>query len=141
VGLITCGVDVHTQNIPSPYPFATLFKAASDEFISQLLSILPLQGMLMNYLSAFEKRIHMCSFPDLPFKITKAEVERFLSDVERNSIVCPDMLAFLFAAIALGVQPSRWEQSGGGCRAEVVDEESQRSNVYSKSDRTAVRCF
>jgi hypothetical protein len=118
-----------------------LFKAAPDECVSQLLSILPLQATLMNHLSAFEKRIHICSFPDLPFKITKAEVERFLSDVERNSIVCPDMLAFLFAAIALGVQPSRLEQSGGACRVEIVDEASQRGNVYSKSDRTAVRCF
>ena len=127
------GPDIFTPKSSSPYPFATLFPATPEECIPQLLDILPSRKELMEYLAAFEKRARVCAFPHLPVELTKSEIERFLADAVRNARMCPDMLALIFAAIALGAQHSVWDKAGGKWRAEVIDAEAQRGNVYSES--------
>lgn len=124
------GPDVFTPKSPSSYPFATLFPATPEECIPQLLDILPCRKELLQYLAAFEKRVYICAFPYLPMELTNSEIERFLSDPERNARVCPDMLALLFAAIALGAQHSVWDKSGEQWKPDMVDAEAQRGNVY-----------
>lgn len=124
------GPDIFTPKSPSSYPFATLFPATPEECIPQLLDILPCRKELLDYLAAFEKRVYVCDFPHLPAELTKSEIERFLSDAERNARMCPDMLALIFAAIALGAQHSVWDKSGAQWKAEAVDAEAQRGNVY-----------
>lgn len=124
------GPDLFTPKSPSSYPFATLFPATPEECIPQLLDILPSRKELLDYLAAFEKRVFVCDFPHLPIELTKSEIERFLSDAERNARMCPDMLALIFAAIALGAQHSVWDKSGEQWKAEAVDAEAQRGNVY-----------
>jgi hypothetical protein len=124
------GLDMFTPKSPSTYPFATLFPATPEQCIPQLLDILPSQKELLKYLTAFEKRVYVCAFPCLPVELTKNEIERFLSDPERNARMCPDMLALIFAAIALGAQHSVWDKAGEQWRAEFVDAEAQRGNVY-----------
>ena len=84
----------------------------------------------MEYLAAFEKCVQICAFPYLPIELTENEIERFLSDSERNARLCPDMLALIFAAIALGAQHSVWDKSGEQWKAQSVDTEAQRGNVY-----------
>jgi hypothetical protein len=121
---------MYAPKSPSSYPFATLFAATPEECIPQLLDILPARKGLMEYLAAFEKRVYVCAFPHLPIELTKNEIERFLSDPERNARMCPDMLALIFAAIALGSQHSVWDKAGGQWKAEFVDAEAQRGNVY-----------
>lgn len=86
----------------------------------------------MEYLAAFEKRVYVCAFPHLPVELSKSEIERFLTDPARNARMCPDMLAVIFAAIALGAQHSVWDKAGGQWSAELIDAESQRGNVYGK---------
>ncbi|KAJ4399986.1 hypothetical protein N0V91_009059 [Didymella pomorum] len=129
------GPDIFISNSPSTYPFATLFPATPEECIPQLLDILPPRKELQDYLAAFEKRVYVCAFPHLPVELTKNEIDRFLDDPERNARMCPEMLALIFAAIALGAQHSVWDQCAGSWKAEVVDAEAQRGNVYGTYDR------
>jgi len=62
-------------------------------------------------------------------------VERYLDDARRNAHMCPDMLALLFAAIALGGQHSVWDRSGGRWEADAMQLEVAKGNVYSKSSK------
>jgi hypothetical protein len=133
------GADMHTPWNPSPYPFATLFKGTLDECIPELLSVLPQKEELHEYLDAFQKRVHVCSFPHIPIEITKSEVERFLSDGRKNAQMCPDMLALLFAALALGSQHCVWDKCGGQWVASVMKAESQKGDVYMAAAMQALR--
>jgi hypothetical protein len=118
--LMPRGADMYTPKNPPPYPFPTFFKC------------LPQREELFDCLGAFEKRVIVCSFPHVPFEITKSEVERFLDDPRRNAQMCPDMLALLFAAIALGGQHSVWDRSGGQWEADAMQTETAKGNVYSR---------
>jgi hypothetical protein len=133
------GADMYTPRNPPPYPFATLFKGTPDECIPELLSVLPQRDELFSYLDSFQKRVHVCSFPLIPTEITKSEVERFLSDARRNAQMCPDMLALLFAALALGSQHCVWDKCGGKWVASVMKEESQKGDVYIAAAMQALR--
>ncbi|KAF2791298.1 hypothetical protein K505DRAFT_363937 [Melanomma pulvis-pyrius CBS 109.77] len=137
--LMPRGADMYTSQNPHPYPFATLFKATPDECIPELLSVLPARNELFGYLDAFQKRVHICSFPHIPTEITRSEVERFLSDARKNAQMCPDMLALLFSALALGSQNSVWDKSGGEWVASAMEEEQQKGNVYIAAAMQALR--
>jgi hypothetical protein len=126
------GQDMYTPKSPPPYPFPTFFPATPEECIPELLKCLPQREELFECLNAFEKRVHVCSFPHVPFEITKSEVERFLDDARRNAQMCPDMLALLFAAIALGGQHSVWDRSGGKWGADAMHFEVAKGNIYSE---------
>lgn len=127
---------MYTLKSPPPHPFPTLFKPTPEEGIPELLSCLPTAEELLEYLNFFEKRVHLCAFPHVPMEITRDEVERFLSDPRKNSQMCPDMLALLFAALALGSQYSAWDRCGGQWKADTMKAELQRGNVYSKFSST-----
>lgn len=116
---------------PPPHPFATLFKATPEECIPQLLTCLPSSSELFEYLETFEKRVLICAFPFIPLEITRSEVQRFLCDTEKNAQLCPDMLALLFAALALSSQHPARDQSGGHLSVDTIEKESQKGNVYS----------
>jgi hypothetical protein len=120
-----------TRNTPT-YFAPTLFRAAPDECIDELLSCLPRKEELLEHLAAFESRVNVCSFPHVPMEITKSEVERFLVDSKKNAQACPDMLALLFAALATAIQHSIWDNCGGGWIANVMEAEAQKINVYSE---------
>jgi hypothetical protein len=131
--LVPRGPDMYSPKNAPPYPFPTFFKATPEECIPQLLQCLPPIEDLLDCLSAFEKRVNACSFPYVPFEISKVEVERFLSDARKHAQMCPDMLALLFAAMALGGQHSVWDRSGGQWNGDDMLTESQKGDVYSKS--------
>lgn len=120
--------DSHTPS----YPFATLFKATPQECIPQLLSCLPQDGGIHQYLDSFEKRVNIFSFPHMPLEITRSEIERFLSERQQNSEMHPDMLALLFAAIALGGQYSIWDKSGEQWVSGAMDAEMRSCDVFSR---------
>lgn len=123
---------MYTTRGPPLHPFATLFAATPEECYPQLLSCLPSDGEVTSYLKVFENRVNICSFPHVPVEITRSEVDRFLSDRENNTHTCPDMLALLFAAIALGAQYSVWEKSGERWDAHVMNVESRKGDVFSE---------
>ena len=114
------------------YPFGTLFSWAVEDCVPQLLHCLPKMDVLLGYLETFQRRVQVCFFPHVPAEITKSEVERFMSDPKKNSEKCPDMLALLFAALALGSQHCVWDKCGGRWVAGAMEEESKKGNLYSE---------
>lgn len=133
--------EQYTNSHTPSYPFATLFKATPQECIPQLLSCLPLDEEIAQYLVSFERRVNVCSFPHMPLEITRSEVERFLSDRQKNSEMYPDMLALLFAAIALGGQYSVWDKSGGQWVSQTMDAEIRKCDVFSRLRWAIIREF
>jgi hypothetical protein len=137
--LMPRGQDMYTPKNPPPYPFPTFFPATPEECIPELLKCLPQREELFECLNAFEKRVNVCSFPHVPLEITKSEVERFLDDPRRNAQMCPDTLALLFAAIALGGQHSVWDRSGGQWGANAMRFEVAKGNIYIAAAKQALR--
>ncbi|OAL45787.1 hypothetical protein IQ07DRAFT_603723 [Pyrenochaeta sp. DS3sAY3a] len=127
--------DSHTPS----YPFATLFKATPQECIPQLLSCLPQDGEIHQYLDSFERRVNIFSFPHMPLEITRSEIERFLSERQKNSEMHPDMLALLFAAIAVGGQYSIWDKSGEQCVQGAMDAKMRNCDVFIAASMQALR--
>jgi hypothetical protein len=123
-------LDIYAPRNPPTYAFPTIFSAASG--VLPLLDCLPVKEELLEYLSAFERHVSICSFPYVPVEISRSEVERFLVDSKKNAQMCPDFLALLFAAIALGAQYSVWRKAGGRWDADLLDIESRKGNVYSE---------
>ena len=124
------GADMYAPRDLPLYPFATMFSWSLEECIPQLLHCLPPKNELFDYLDSFQRRVHVCFFPHIPTEITRNEVERFLDDATKNTEKCPDMLALLFSALALGSQHSVWDKSGGKWVAGAMEEESKRGNLY-----------
>ncbi|KAF2027732.1 hypothetical protein EK21DRAFT_71311, partial [Setomelanomma holmii] len=137
--LMPRGPDMYSPRNPPPHPFPTIFRATPEECFPELLECLPPREDLLEALSAFEKRVNVCSFPHVPFEITRGEVERFLDDERRNAEMYPDVLALLFAAIALGGQHSVWDKSGCQWDAMAVHDEAKRGNVYIAAAMQALR--
>lgn len=125
------GADMYAPRDGPLYPFPTLFPANSDECIPQLIRLLPQHDQLFGYLDSFQKRVHVSAFPHVPSEITKTEVERFLSDPHQNIQKCPDMLALLFAALALGCQHAVWDEVERKWDP-GMQHESHPGNVYSE---------
>ncbi|KAF2822635.1 hypothetical protein CC86DRAFT_80889 [Ophiobolus disseminans] len=133
------GPDMYAPKNPPPFPFPTFFPATPEECIPKLLKCLPQRADLFKSLSAFETRVNICSFPHIPFEITKAEVERFLDDAKKNAQMCPDMLALLFAAMALGGQHSVWDRSEGRWDRKAMEGEAKKGDVYISAAMQALR--
>ncbi|KAF1944955.1 hypothetical protein EJ02DRAFT_452044 [Clathrospora elynae] len=133
------GPDLYTPRNPPTYPFATLFHAAPDQCIPQLLSCLPAMEELFEYLAALEKKVNVCALPHVPVEISRSEVERFLFDPKKNVMMCPDMLALLFSALALGAQHSVFDKGGGKWDAHVMEAETRKGNVYIAAAMQALR--
>jgi hypothetical protein len=131
--LMPRGVDMFTPKSPPPHPFPTFFAATPEQCIPQLLECLPQGEELLKRLSAFEDRVNVCSFPHVPFEITRSEVDRFLSDAKKNAQMCPEMLALLLAALALGGQHSVWDRSGGQWNSSATHKEAGSGSIWSKS--------
>lgn len=119
-------------NDPQPYPFATMWPAHPQDCIPALLGCLPPQEELFGYLDAFQKRVETCSFPHTPGEINRKEIERFLSDQTRNAERFPDMLAFIFAALAQGAQSGVFDKSGGKWVEGAMKAEHSKGDVYSE---------
>ena len=84
------------------YPFPTLWPAMSRT--EGLLQCLPPREQLFGYLECFAQKAQAFAFPYVPEELTQKEVEHFLKNVGENAERVPDLLALLFAALALGVQ-------------------------------------
>ncbi|KAF2657015.1 hypothetical protein K491DRAFT_743597 [Lophiostoma macrostomum CBS 122681] len=121
------------------YPFATLFSWNFSECIPQLIHCLPPKTEIYEYLDAFDKRVQVCFFPHTPTELTRIEVDRFLSDATKNTEKCPNMLAVLFAALALGSQHCVWDKCGGKWVEGEVQKESEKGNLYITASMHALR--
>ena len=100
-----------------------------------MIKILPPKEDLYRYLDSFQRRVQSCSFPHAPDECTKNEVRRFLENVEHNAALHLDMLALLFITLAQGVQYGVYDKYGERWVAGAVEDESKKSDVYSKFPR------
>jgi hypothetical protein len=103
-----------------------------DGCIPQLLSCLPSEEVRCAYLDVFQERVHVFLIPHVPTEVSKSEVERFLSNATRNSMNCPDMLALLFATLALGSQHSVLDKYSGRWVPGAMEQESVPGKLYSE---------
>lgn len=78
--------------------------SVGDNSAAALTDLLPSDDEVFRHLDQFQQRAQSCSFPHVPDEVTKKEVERFLADRRNNATKAPDMLALIFAALAVGIQ-------------------------------------
>ncbi|KAL9097087.1 MAG: hypothetical protein Q9163_006382 [Psora crenata] len=128
--------DIFGFQMTTSHPFPTLWSAKDDT--STLLRLLPPEPDLFFYLEAFERRSQSFSFPHVPEQATVPEVQRFLANMERNAALYPDMLALLFAILALGLQDGAYDKSGEKWTAGHVEAESKKGDVYMHRDPSQV---
>jgi hypothetical protein len=112
------------------YPFPTLWPAMSRT--QGLLQCLPPRDELYHYLDSFSGKARGFAFPYVPEDLSQKEVERFLENAEENADKVPDLLALIFAALALGVQLDTFgsrQEAGTG----VPQISSRKGEIFCKS--------
>ena len=113
------------------HPFPTLWTAKDDT--STIIKLLPPQDDLFFYVDAFQRRAQTLSFPHVPDECTHSEVQRFMENIDYNAALHPDLLALLFATLALGLQDGIYDRCGEKWIPGAVEAESQKGDVYSKA--------
>lgn len=112
------------------YPFPTLWPAMSRT--QGLLQCLPPRDELYHYLESFTQKARGFTFPYVPEDLSQKEVERFLENGEENADKVPDLLALIFAALALGVQLDTF-RSRQAAETGVVQTSSRKGEIFCKS--------
>lgn len=112
------------------YPFPTLWPAMSRT--QGLLQCLPPRDELYHYLESFSTKARGFAFPYVPEDLSQKEVERFLENAEENADKVPDLLALIFAALALGVQLDMFENRQGAGTG-VSQNSSRKGEIFCKS--------
>lgn len=97
-----------------------------------MVDLLPNKIDLLSLLRAFEHHAPLGYFPYVPEECTEREVNRFLANVKRNSLLHPDILALLFAALAQGVQSGLYGRCGGEWVPGAMHREIKKGDVFSK---------
>jgi len=77
----------------------------------------------------------------VPEECTERGVDRFLIDPERNSLLHPDILALLFAALAQGVQSGLHGRCGGKWVLGAMDREMKKGDVFSEVTLESLEWF
>jgi hypothetical protein len=112
------------------YPFPTLWHA--QQGTSCLIDLLPNSKDFSTFLSAFEYHAPLYYFPYLPEACHRKEVQQFLSNIEHNSLLHPDVLAVLFAALAQGVQSGLYDRWCGKWVPGAMQTEIKKGDVFSR---------
>ena len=125
--------DIYATHAAHSYPFATMWPALPQTCAHALVNCLPDEDELSQYLESFQLRAPSCSFPHVLDESTTKEVDRFLADPRKNAELFPDMLALIFACLALGIQLGSWDRNDRQWIAESLETEASRGDVYSES--------
>ena len=110
------------------HPFPTLWPARDG--VTCLVQLLADKEELLTYLIAYESSAQSSTFPLSQEECSKARFELFLSNIEHNAHVHPDLLALLFATLANGRRYSL-ENSQREFR-EDDSRESKKGEVFSE---------
>ncbi|KAM0724028.1 hypothetical protein Q7P37_001019 [Cladosporium fusiforme] len=94
-------IDHHLRYLEQhvAYPFPSIH--VGDNTTAALTRLLPDENEILTSLGVFHDIAQGFVVPQTPDKTRKKEIQRFLSDIERNATKEPDMLALLFASLAL----------------------------------------
>jgi hypothetical protein len=111
------------------YPFPTLWPAMSRT--EGLLQCLPSFEQLHGYLDSFSQKAQGFAFPYVPADLTRKEVEHFLENAQENAEEVPDLLALIFAALALGVQLGTFRNQKEA-RADASQACSRKGEIFCK---------
>jgi hypothetical protein len=111
------------------YPFPTLWPAMSHT--EGLLQCLPSLEQLYGYLDSFSQRAQGFAFPYVPEDLTRKEVENFLGNAQQNAEEVPDLLALIFAALALGVQLGTFKNQKEA-QADASQAYSRKGEIFCK---------
>lgn len=84
---------------PTAYPFP--YVKIGDNTTTALIKLLPGKQEIFESLKTFREISRSFVVPQPPDKTREKEVQQFLSNIEHNAIKAPDMLALLFASLAL----------------------------------------
>lgn len=125
------GQDIYpTQGLP--YPFHVV--PVGDNSPAALTDLLPTDDAeIFQHLDLFQQRAQSCSFPHVPDEVTRKEVERFMEDKKSNAMKAPDMLALLFATLAVGVQIGVFDRNGRRWLGAPMDKAHRDSECYRRS--------
>ena len=116
------------MQMATSHPFPTLWPARDG--VDSLIQLLADKEELHTYLNAYESSAHSSTFSLSQEECSKARFELFLSNIEHNARVHPDLLALLFATLAHGRRYSL-EDAQRGFR-EDDSGESKKGDVFSK---------
>ena len=111
------------------HPFPTLWSAKDDT--STIIKLLPPEEDLFYYVDSFQQRALALSFPHVPCECTHVEVQKFIENIDHNAALHPDVLALLFATLALGLQDGIYARCGERWISGSVEAESKKGDVYS----------
>ena len=111
------------------HPFPPLWNSRP---VSCLINVLPNKDEINALLDAFDHYASIGMFPCLPEECSRSRVQQFLDNIEHNSQVEPDMLALLFAALALGVQCGMYDRCGGSWIPGAIGEVVYKGNYFRK---------
>jgi len=114
---------------PTAYPFPHLH--IGDNSTAALTKLLPEGQEMFRSLRTFREIARSFAVPQSPNKTRENVVKDFLSNIEHNATRAPDMLALLFAALALVCHMS---VTGPGVQSTRDENEALyvRGNCYSK---------
>ena len=121
------GREMYAADEGSMYPFTVLPNYTSS---AKLVELLPDRDRLFRYVELFQHHAQSCSFPHAGGEIDKKEVERFLSNRAQNAENSPDMLAFLFMVLAVGMQMGDYYQNGEQWVEGAVEASRRQSDVF-----------
>ncbi|KAM0720357.1 hypothetical protein Q7P37_004493 [Cladosporium fusiforme] len=120
------------------YPFHII--PIGDNSAAALTDLLPSNDEeIFGHLDLFQKQAQSCSFPHFSDEMTKKEVERFLEDRKTNATKAPDMLALLFATLAVGVQIGVHDRNGRRWLEAPMEEAHGASECYLGASMQALR--
>lgn len=128
-----------TAHVDATYPFPTLWHAHHGT--CRLVDLLPSKPDFHSLLRAFEHHAPLYYFPYVPEECTERGVDQFLTNPERNSLLHPDILALLFAALAQGVQSGLHDRCGGKWVPGAMDREMKKGDVFSEATLTSLGGF
>ena len=135
--LVHSAASTCTAHTDTTYPFPTLWHAHHGT--SRLVDLLPNRTDFLSLLRGFEHHATLCYFPYVPEECTERGVDRFLANPERNSVLHPDRLALLFAALAQGVQSGVYGRCGGKWVPGAMHREIKKGDVFSKSSLRSLK--
>ncbi|KAI7353553.1 hypothetical protein KC354_g11466 [Hortaea werneckii] len=123
----------------SMYPFPVFAGWCGESANAALVGVLPKQEELFRILDLFQRRGQSSSFPHTPDEVTKREVQRFLDDAEGNAQKYPDMLALIFATLAMGLQLGQWDRDDGQWVEGAMAGTTRTADIYVAASMQALR--
>lgn len=117
-------VDLYAYQDAAADPFPSLWQ--SSRGVGELLHLLPPREDIFFYLEGFQ--VHVRAF--FSYQMSAKEIRHFLADLPGNAEKNPQMLGFLFAAIARGVPFGVFKKHGQWVQG-TMESELVKADLYS----------